>query len=310
MLRVLRQTPKLTPTPLLRTGIRSNFAASTKCVNFGANGRVGGGWSASGLTAVRRTSLAPRFFSTSTDAPAAKESTVKFEEEGDFGTTEYRMYALGEGGKRVSYWHDLPLQVSASTPASPFPLYNFVLEMPKGTQDKMEISTSLDLSPIIHDTKKGKIRVITYGKSRYNYGALPQTWEDPTKEDKKTGLLGDDDPVDVVELSGFEVKRGSVRPVRVLGALALVDEGETDWKVLAVDADHPAASQLPANPDQAQIDTFFPGAVAEIRDWYRMYKTADGKPENDYSLGGELVGEEEAVEVVQECHEAWRARQQ
>ena len=30
-------------------------------------------------------------------------------------------------------------------------------------------------------------------------------------------------------------KRGEVVPVKVLGTLAMIDEGETDWKMLAID---------------------------------------------------------------------------
>ena len=34
-----------------------------------------------------------------------------------------------------------------------------------------------------------------------NYGALPQTWENPFHQDTWTGLQGDRDPIDVCEVS-------------------------------------------------------------------------------------------------------------
>ena len=34
-----------------------------------------------------------------------------------------------------------------------------------------------------------------------NYGALPQTWENPFHQDTWTGLRGDRDPIDVCEVS-------------------------------------------------------------------------------------------------------------
>ena len=40
------------------------------------------------------------------------------------------------------------------------------------------------------------------------------------------------------------VCRGSVIKVKLLGAVALIDEGETDWKVLAIDVDDPLASEI------------------------------------------------------------------
>jgi inorganic pyrophosphatase len=38
--------------------------------------------------------------------------------------------------------------------------------------------------------------------------------------------------------------RGSVVQVKVLGCFALIDEGETDWKVLVIDVTDPMADKL------------------------------------------------------------------
>ena len=38
--------------------------------------------------------------------------------------------------------------------------------------------------------------------------------------------------------------RGEVKQVKVLGTLALIDEGETDWKILAIDINDPKASEM------------------------------------------------------------------
>lgn len=37
---------------------------------------------------------------------------------------------------------------------------------------------------------------------------------------------------------------GQVIQVKVLGILALIDEGETDWKVIAINTDDPDANKL------------------------------------------------------------------
>jgi len=42
----------------------------------------------------------------------------------------------------------------------------------------------------------------------------------------------------------FFACRGSVIKVKLLGAVALIDEGETDWKVLAIDVEDPLASEI------------------------------------------------------------------
>jgi inorganic pyrophosphatase len=35
-----------------------------------------------------------------------------------------------------------------------------------------------------------------------------------------------------------------VKQVKVLGVMALIDEGETDWKLLAIDVNDPLASKM------------------------------------------------------------------
>lgn len=59
----------------------------------------------------------------------------------------------------------------------------------------------------------------------WNYGALPQTWEDPGHTDSDTGCKGDNDPLDVCEIGYRVAKRGEIRKVKILGTLALIDEG-------------------------------------------------------------------------------------
>ena len=137
------------------------------------------------------------------------------------------MYFADEaGGDVVSPWHDIPLH------AGPASSWNMVVEIPRGTRAKMEVSTDTPLNPILQDvTTSGAPRF--YGlDSMVNYGALPQTWEDPAHLDSFTGVGGDGDPIDVCEIGSLTAAIGDIYPVKVIGALALIDDGETDWKVM------------------------------------------------------------------------------
>jgi inorganic pyrophosphatase len=51
---------------------------------------------------------------------------------------------------------------------------------------------------------------------------LPQTWENSLIQNDK-GYYGDNDPLDIVELSEAEIGTGEVRRVKVLGSLELID---------------------------------------------------------------------------------------
>jgi inorganic pyrophosphatase len=165
----------------------------------------------------------------------------------------------------------------------------------------MEITKELAWNPIKQDTKAGKLRHYPT-PSLVNYGAMPQTWEDPAHKDADTGLEGDNDPLDVIDVGSTKCNPGEVYPVRAVGLLALVDDGEMDWKVVVVrdgtveqdwqDASNPTASQ------QAKLD--------EIRVWFRDYKLQDGKT-NEFAFDGKYLGPARAAAVIAEQHGLWRA---
>lgn len=52
--------------------------------------------------------------------------------------------------------------------------------------------------------------------------------------DAHTNCKGDGDPVDVCEIGSKVHQRGAIVRVKILGTLAMIDEGETDWKILAI----------------------------------------------------------------------------
>jgi inorganic pyrophosphatase len=101
-----------------------------------------------------------------------------------------------------------------------------------------------DLNPIKQDTKKGNLRFYPYNIN-WNYGFLPQTWEDPgEKNDACGGVFGDNDPVDVVEISSSTLEMGGVYPVKCVGVYAMIDDGELDWKVIAINTEDPLADKI------------------------------------------------------------------
>ena len=148
---------------------------------------------------------------------------------------------------------------------------------------KMEVDTKAEGNPIKQDEKKGKARLY-HGPIFWNYGCLPQTWEDPNvKGDADVGgAFGDDDPVDVVEIGAASLAMGSFTPVKALGCLSMIDDGELDWKVIAINAADEHAASI---NDVDDIEKFYPGTVSGIREWFRWYKTPDGKPINGFGHG-------------------------
>jgi len=214
---------------------------------------------------------------------------------------------VGKLERLCSPWHDIPLYASsasdlAAAGVKPSRLLHFVNEIPLGSQAKMEIATDEEWNPIKQDTKNGELRFILHGPLPWNYGAIPQTWEDPSHRLEGTEFGGDNDPVDVVEL-GAALPFGAVARVKVLGALGLIDDGEIDWKLLAIAETDPLFSRL---NDLDDVEKYLPNRIDEVREWYRVYKLAEGKAENEYAYEGRALNAEEAYRIVDLTHRQWR----
>jgi inorganic pyrophosphatase len=172
------------------------------------------------------------------------------------------------------------------------------------TRAKMEIAGEEEFNPIKQDVKKGQPRFYHH-KSLVNYGCLPQTWEDPNHIDENTKYGGDNDPIDVVEISKRVAKIGEIYPVKVLGILGMIDDGETDWKVIAIDLRDPYAQHLNDVSDLDKTNEFH-HTVSNIHRWFRDYKIPDGKPPSEFAFQGKAMSHDFAIEIIQQTHESWK----
>jgi len=204
----------------------------------------------------------------------------------------------------LSPWHDIPLGFNDTYLKKL--LFHYVNEIPKGDRAKIECATKEKWNPMKQDVKKGALRFFKYGDLPFNYGFIPQTFEDPNLESKYSdvaGLKGDGDPVDVVEISDTPLKRGNIVPIKVLGVLGLIDEGETDWKIIAIRVDHPKALKMHTIDDASEA--LGKDFKTLILDWFENYKVPDGKPQNKFSHNKKYQPHEMAIEIIEECHHQW-----
>lgn len=82
----------------------------------------------------------------------------------------------------------------------------------------------------------------------------------------ETKAKGDDDPLDVCEIGEAVGYTGQIKQVKVLGIMALLDEGETDWKILAIDVNDPLAPKL---NDIEDVERHLPGLIRATNEWFR-----------------------------------------
>ena len=76
---------------------------------------------------------------------------------------------------------------------------------------------------------------------------------------------------------------GEVKQVKVLGLFGLIDDGETDWKIVAIDVRDPLADQL---NDIKDVEKHCPGLLKATYEWFKIYKIPDGKPANQFAFQG------------------------
>ncbi|KAJ2955687.1 hypothetical protein NQZ79_g8347 [Umbelopsis isabellina] len=225
---------------------------------------------------------------------------------GEPNTLEYRIY-FEKNGVLISTFHDIPLFANAEKT-----IFNMIVENPRWANAKLEISREETLNPIKQDIKKGKLRFVRncfpYKGYIWNYGAFPQTWENPNNINPETKARGDNDPIDVCEIGEQVAYPGQIKQVKVLGTICLLDEGDTDWKIIAIDIHDPLASKVNSKwrirqrlalcvdlhmpkllyllLDIEDVEKYFPGLLRATNDWFRIYKIPDGNPENEVAFDG------------------------
>lgn len=89
----------------------------------------------------------------------------------------------------------------------------------------------------------------------------------------------------------------------MVGVLGLLDDGETDWKLVAISVNDPLASQV---NNIADVDKHFPGLLSATHEWFRIYKIPAGKAQNVFAFNGDFKDRDFALKKIIETHEAWK----
>ena len=135
---------------------------------------------------------------------------------------------------------------------------NAIIEIPMGSRVKYEL-----------DKKRGLIRVdrFLYSPVHYpaNYGFIPRS------------LWDDGDPMDVLVLGYEPLYPATLVRVRPIGALDMIDSGDSDVKILGVPMDDPRFKNINSIKDVE------PHILEEIRHFFSVYKQLQNK---EVKVGG------------------------
>lgn len=202
---------------------------------------------------------------------------------------------------KLSLWHDVDVFVRDWLD-EPTKLLHYVNEMPMGGLTKYEVQPSVPGNAIREDTK-GSQRLAAFGKPvPFNYGCFPQTYRDPAKADELYDAPGDDDPLDVLDVGSTPVGVGSVIRCRPLGAVCLIDEGQADWKILAINVE--TQGPLASAQSVDDVERLAPGRIQECLRWIDDFKSSNGK--DAAKLHWEIHGPELAWSLIKRDHASWQ----
>jgi len=165
----------------------------------------------------------------------------------------------------MNLWHDVPLGDGAPEE------FNAIIEIPKGSPNKYEVDKATGLI---------KLDRANYSSAAYpfDYGFAPQTyWEDK-------------DPLDVIVLTTFPLAPGILVNVRPVAVMDMVDDGDSDYKIIAVPVNDKRWEHV------CDLQDLNKHALKEYQHFFETYKELKGKPAPVEIRG--IYGREEAIAAV------------
>lgn len=175
----------------------------------------------------------------------------------------------------MNLWHDVSL--GDNIPEE----INVIIEVPKGSHNKYEI-----------DKENGLIALdrANYSDAAYpfDYGFAPQT------------LWDDGDALDVVVLTTWPLDPGILVAVRPVGMMEIVDEGESDNKVIAVPVKDKRWE------DVQDIGDVNKHSLKEYQHFFETYKQLKGKAA--VTEVKSFKGKAEAMEAVKRAVDLYKQK--
>lgn len=139
------------------------------------------------------------------------------------------------------------------------------------------------------------------------YGFLPQTYCDKQVaafcENKtgKTGIVGDEDPLDICVLSERTVDRGNIIAEAIpVGGFRMIDGGEADDKIVAVLKGDQAYGDIKDIKDLPKM------VVDRAKHFFLTYKDLEGNAKNVEIT--HTYGPDEAKEVIKKSYNDYKAK--
>jgi inorganic pyrophosphatase len=170
----------------------------------------------------------------------------------------------------MNLWHEV--SIGDNAPDS----INAIIEIPKGSSNKYEMDKSTGLIALDRAN-------YTASPYPFDYGFVPKTlWED-------------NDPLDVVVLTTFPLHPGILVRVRPIGVIEMIDDGESDFKVICVPQEDKRWD------DVQDINDMNKHKIREMTHFFKTYKQLKHDEDHDgatVEIKG-VSGKKEAIEAIE-----------
>ncbi len=138
---------------------------------------------------------------------------------------------------------------------------NVIIEIPKGSKNKYEIDKETGIIALDRPAH-------TAQDFPFDYGFVPQT------------LWDDGDALDVIVLTTFPLAPGILVRVRPVGIMSVIDDGESDDKVISVPVSDPRFAEV---QDLKDVNKH---TLKEMEHFYSTYKKLQNKEVKVTGFGG------------------------
>jgi inorganic pyrophosphatase len=214
--------------------------------------------------------------------------------------SEFRSYIRkASSNQPFSYWHDIPLFFNQNEQ-----IYNMVVEIPRGGAILTGVNLGMPMNPVtvLMDPETG-VPMKENVDYIHNHGILPQTFHPATLDemaDEAEPLNGTGKPLAVFEMSEAVHQRGDIVPIKILGVLGVIDNGESNYILIGFDIRSPMA---PLINSLADFDDHFPDLSLATRSYFRYYRFPQV---NQLMFDGAYQSVDFANKLIANKTEQWR----
>ncbi len=138
------------------------------------------------------------------------------------------------------------------------------------------------------------------------YGFVPRTYcgegvaEISNKNTGRTGITGDEDPIDICVLTERNIAQGYlIVPAVPIGGLRMIDKGEADDKIIAILKGDEVFS------DFNSIEDCPPTLINRLKHYFLTYKQIPGEEVANVEIA-EVYGKEKALEVIKQSQKDYQ----